>query len=156
MKNMVMMAMRVGNRPLQGTKLLVMMAISRSRGESMIRQPTTPAALQPKPIAHGEGLFAAGTGLFKILVEIEGHPRQITEVLQQGKQREEDRHGGQHHRHHPRQHTVDPQHQRAVEPFRSVQGGEQVGQPVLDPEQAVRQKLRRHVRPVDGQPEDHA
>ena len=51
MKNMVMMAMRVGNRPLQGTKLLVMVAIRRSLGESMIRQPTTPAALQPKPIA---------------------------------------------------------------------------------------------------------
>ena len=39
-----------GNRPLQGTKLLVRMAMSRSRGESMIRQPTTPAALQPKPM----------------------------------------------------------------------------------------------------------
>ena len=32
MKNMVMMAMRVGNRPLQGTKLLVMVAIRRSLG----------------------------------------------------------------------------------------------------------------------------
>ncbi len=49
-KNMVMMAIRVGNRPLQGTKLLVSMAMSRSRGESMMRQPTTPAALQPKPM----------------------------------------------------------------------------------------------------------
>ena len=50
-KNIVIMAMRVGNRPLQGTKLLVMMAMSRSRGESMIRQPTIPAALQPNPMA---------------------------------------------------------------------------------------------------------
>ena len=50
-KNMVMIAIRVGKRPLQGTKLLVRMAISRSRGESMMRQPTTPAALQPKPMA---------------------------------------------------------------------------------------------------------
>ena len=41
-KNMVIIAMRVGNRPLQGTKLLVRMAISRSLGESMIRQPTIP------------------------------------------------------------------------------------------------------------------
>ena len=49
-KNMEIMAIRVGNRPLQGTKLLVTMAISRSLGESMIRQPTMPAALQPKPM----------------------------------------------------------------------------------------------------------
>lgn len=49
-KNMLIMAMMVGNRPLQGTKLLVMMAINLSRGESMMRQPTTPAALHPNPI----------------------------------------------------------------------------------------------------------
>ncbi len=42
---------RVGKRPLQGTKLLVRIAISRSRGESMTRVAITPAALQPKPIA---------------------------------------------------------------------------------------------------------
>ena len=36
---------------MQGTKLFVSIASSRSRGESMIRQPTTPAALQPNPIA---------------------------------------------------------------------------------------------------------
>jgi hypothetical protein len=49
-KNIAMMAISVGNRPLQGTKLLVRMAISRSRGESMILQPITPQALHPKPI----------------------------------------------------------------------------------------------------------
>ena len=49
-KNMVRSAMRVGKRPLQGTKLLVRMAISRSRGLSMMRQPITPQALQPKPM----------------------------------------------------------------------------------------------------------
>ena len=38
-------------RPLQGTKLLVTVAMSRSRGDSMMRQPTTPHALHPKPIA---------------------------------------------------------------------------------------------------------
>ena len=42
---------RVGKRPLQGTKLLVRMAIRRSRGESITRVAITPAALQPKPIA---------------------------------------------------------------------------------------------------------
>ena len=45
------MAISAGNRPLQGTKLLVSIAISRSLGESMMRQPVIPAALQPKPIA---------------------------------------------------------------------------------------------------------
>lgn len=49
-KNMEMMAMRVGNLPLHGTKLLVIMAMSRSLGESMMRQPTMPAALHPNPI----------------------------------------------------------------------------------------------------------
>ena len=49
-KNMVIIAIRVGNLPLQGTKLLVSMAISLSLGESIILQPIIPAALQPKPI----------------------------------------------------------------------------------------------------------
>ncbi len=40
----------VGQRPLHRAKLLVIMAISRSRGLSMTRVATTPAALQPKPI----------------------------------------------------------------------------------------------------------
>ena len=43
--------MSVGNRPLQGTKLLVRIAISRSRGESMILVEMIPAALQPNPMA---------------------------------------------------------------------------------------------------------
>ena len=41
----------VGKRPLQGTKLLVRMATSRSRGESITRVAMMPAALQPKPMA---------------------------------------------------------------------------------------------------------
>ena len=49
-KNIEIMEIMVGKRPLQGTKLLVSIAIIRSLGESMILQPTTPAALQPNPI----------------------------------------------------------------------------------------------------------
>ena len=49
-KNMVIIDISVGNLPLHGTKLLVMIAMSRSRCESMIRQPGTPAALQPNPM----------------------------------------------------------------------------------------------------------
>ena len=39
-----------GNLPLQGTKQLVSMAINLSLLELIIRHPTTPAALQPKPM----------------------------------------------------------------------------------------------------------
>lgn len=50
MKNIVISAINVGNLPLHGTKLFVSIAISRSLGESMIRQPTMPAALHPNPM----------------------------------------------------------------------------------------------------------
>ena len=40
----------VGNRPLHGTSAFVSIPMRRSRSESMIRQPLTPAALQPKPM----------------------------------------------------------------------------------------------------------
>ena len=40
----------VGQRPLQSEKLLVMMAIRRSRGLSITRVDTTPAALHPNPM----------------------------------------------------------------------------------------------------------
>ena len=49
-KNIEISAMRVGNLPLQGTSEFVKIAINRSRGEWIMRQPTTPAALQPKPM----------------------------------------------------------------------------------------------------------
>ena len=49
-KNIVEIAIKVGNLPLHGTKLLVSIAISLSLGESIILQPITPAALQPNPI----------------------------------------------------------------------------------------------------------
>ena len=49
-KNMVISERMVGKRPLQGTRELVSMAIRRSRLESMMRQPMTPAALHPNPM----------------------------------------------------------------------------------------------------------
>ena len=49
-KNIVIIEIRRGNRPLQGIRLFVIIAISLSLGESIILHPTTPAALQPKPI----------------------------------------------------------------------------------------------------------
>lgn len=49
-KNIVIIEIKAGNLPLHGTKLLVRIAINLSRGESIILQPTIPAALQPNPI----------------------------------------------------------------------------------------------------------
>ena len=46
----MIIAIRVGNLPLQGTKLFVNIAINRSRGESIILQPITPQALHPNPM----------------------------------------------------------------------------------------------------------
>ena len=50
-KNRPIRAISVGKRPLHGTKQLVRMATSRSLGLAMMRQPVTPQALQPKPMA---------------------------------------------------------------------------------------------------------
>lgn len=44
-------AIRVGNLPLHGAKLLVKIATRRSRGESIILHAMTPAALHPNPMA---------------------------------------------------------------------------------------------------------
>lgn len=49
-QNIVINAINVGKRPLQGVKLFVNIAISLSLGESMILQPMIPAALHPNPI----------------------------------------------------------------------------------------------------------
>ena len=48
--NILETAIKKGNLPLQGTKLLVKIAINLSLGEFIILHPTQPAALQPKPI----------------------------------------------------------------------------------------------------------
>ena len=49
-KNIVIIAIRLGNLPLHGTNELVNIAISLSLGESIILQPITPHALHPNPM----------------------------------------------------------------------------------------------------------
>ena len=49
-KNMDIRAIIVGNLPLQGTRVFVMIAISLSLGESIILHPVTPTALHPNPM----------------------------------------------------------------------------------------------------------
>ena len=79
-----------------------------------------PGGIAAKAHAHGQGLLAAGLGPLKGVIQDEGHPGEVAEVLQQGKQGKEDGHGGQHDAHHPGQHPVDTQNQGAVEPRRGV------------------------------------
>lgn len=59
---------RAGNLPLHGTKLFVSIARILSRGESIIRHPTTPAALQPKPIHKDREIWYAKIGTAVVLV----------------------------------------------------------------------------------------
>ena len=56
-KNRLPRRIRVGNQPLQGTMAFVRIAMSLSRGESMILHPITPTALQPNPIQRVSACF---------------------------------------------------------------------------------------------------
>ena len=96
--------------------MFVMIAMSRSRGESMTRVATTPAALQPPAHGHRQGLLAVGAGLAEEVVEVERDPRQIAEVLQQREEREEDRHRREHDGDDPGGRQVEPVDEDAREP----------------------------------------
>ena len=56
--NIIDTVIKRGNLPLQGTKLLVKIAINFSLGESIILHPTTPHALQPKPHTSCKSMFS--------------------------------------------------------------------------------------------------
>lgn len=62
--NIIDTVIKNGNLPLQGTKLLVKIAINFSRGESIILHPITPAALQPNPHTNSKSLFSEKCMLF--------------------------------------------------------------------------------------------
>ena len=66
-KNIVIIAIRVGNLPLHGTKLFVIMAISLSRGESIILHPMIPAALHPNPMHIESACFPHAHDFLKYL-----------------------------------------------------------------------------------------
>ena len=61
------MVIIMGKRPLQGTKLLVIIAISLSLGESIILVEMTPAALQPNPIHMVKACFPCVPAFLKKL-----------------------------------------------------------------------------------------
>ena len=79
-KNIPSINSRVGKRPLQGVKQLVRMAMSRSRGESIIR-PDYPGGVAPKAHTDTQRLFAAGMAALERLIQIIGDPRQIARIF---------------------------------------------------------------------------
>ena len=82
-----------------------------------------PGGVAAEAHGHGQRLFAAGPGLLEGVIQDEGHPGEVAQILQQGEQGEEDGHGGQHDGHHPGQHPVHPVHQGAEEPGGGVEPG---------------------------------
>ena len=69
-KNIVIIAISIGNLPLQGTKLFVIIPISLSLGESIILHPTIPAALHPKPIHIVKACFPQALHFLKKLSKL--------------------------------------------------------------------------------------
>ena len=69
-KNIDIIDISVGKRPLHGTKLLVSIAINLSLGESIILQPVTPQALHPKPIHIVNACFPHALHFFNALSKL--------------------------------------------------------------------------------------
>ena len=66
-RNIVIIAISVGKRPLHGTKEFVSIAIIRSLGDDIILQPITPQALHPKPIHIVSAAFPSAPDFLKNL-----------------------------------------------------------------------------------------
>ena len=101
-----------------------------------MRQPTTPAALQPKPM-HMVSACLPQVCFLEAVVQIEGNARKVSKIFQQSEQREEDCHRGSMTGNDPRQHPPNAQHQTVVQPFWRVQQAEQVAQSLLYPKQRI-------------------
>ena len=69
-KNIVIIDISVGNLPLQGTKLLVKIAINLSLGESIILHPVTPHALHPNPMHIVSACFPHAQHFLKVLSKL--------------------------------------------------------------------------------------
>lgn len=144
-------AISVGNRPLQGTRALVRIAIRRSRGLWMMRQPHHAHRVAAKPHAHAKRLLAAGAAALKAAVQMESYTREESQILQQRKERKEDRHGRQHDGHHPAGYAVYARYQRLREPLGSPQTQEPGEKAWLKSGQRFAQPRRRHVGARYGQ-----
>ena len=135
-------------------------AVGQHGNEALPGRVDNPAAgdaggVASKAHTHGQALFAAGAGLFKGVIQVEGHPGKIAEVLQQGEQGEEDGHWGEHHRHHPGQHPVHSLGESQHHAGGQSHPGEDLRQGLLQAEQQVGQQLGWVVGPRNGDPEHH-
>ena len=61
-----------------------------------------PGRIAPEAHHHAERLFSMPTGSLEKLIQVEGHAREVTKVLQSCEEREENCHGRQHHADYPR------------------------------------------------------
>ena len=133
---------RVGQRPLQGTKLLVRMASIRSRGDSMIRVDIM-AAIAPNPIAMVRDCLPCAP-VFEQAVQVKGYPRQIAIVLQRRKGWKEDGHGSDADTDNPGTIRESARH-RANRGMKGLKGYRQIS---FDPAKETCQHGRRHVSPL--------
>ncbi len=98
-------------------------------------------------------MLPAGARPPKALIKQERRPRQITEILQQRKQREKDRHRRQHDRNDPRRRRIDPVQQRTAQLLRHMEVRRALVQQLPQAVKAPLQPLRGVVCPLNRQPE---
>ena len=91
----------VGKRPLQGTKLLVRIAIEPFARRVDDARGDDAGGVAAESHRHRQRLLAVRAGALEQEVEIERDARQIAEIFENREQREEDRHRRQHHADHP-------------------------------------------------------
>ena len=84
-------------------------------------------------------------------VQVVGHPGQKARILQQGKEREKDGHGRQHHRDHRGKALIGPVQQQALQPGRGAQGGKVPAQQFFQQHKASAQPCGGEVGAPDGE-----
>ena len=90
----------------------------------------------------------------KRAVQVVGDPGQIAQILQQREEREEDRHGRQHHRRDPGQHPPGPVDQQPAPEVREAQRGDQRVQAEFDPSEQSRERVGEGVGPENAEIQD--
>ncbi len=93
-------------------------------------------------------------GFLEQPVQVEGDPRQVAQVFQDGEGGEEDRHGRQHDADHPGEPAVSAVPDKASQPPGHIQTGEQCLSPIAYGEQDAGNRIREDVSAADGQPDD--
>jgi len=106
--------------------------------------------------AHRQRLLAAGLRAPEAAVDIERQSRQEADILQQRKQREENRHRRQHYRHDPSRRAEGALCQQRAQRLGCAEGRQQRRQLAFQVGEELHQKLRRVIRTRSRQPEQEA